>query len=155
MLQLPLALWAGALWAVGYIAVPAAFRVLHDRSLAGRLAEELFSIVFWLGLICACWVLCVVSCVPKFLPGRSNSQGFRLLALLVCGSTVLASLSYLGLQPNIAKMRDSAMAMTDRFKLLHGLAAIAYLCQSLLGAWMLVLAGACVLTKPETGQPQS
>jgi len=45
-------LWVGALWTVGYIVAPALFANLPDRTQAGQMAGELFTLVTWLGLAC-------------------------------------------------------------------------------------------------------
>ena len=46
-------LWAGSLWAVGYLAAPTLFATLSDRVLAGTIAGNLFSNQAWLSIACA------------------------------------------------------------------------------------------------------
>jgi hypothetical protein len=46
-------LWAGSLWAVGYLAAPTLFATLSDRVLAGTIAASLFKNQAWLSIACA------------------------------------------------------------------------------------------------------
>src|SRR3569833_2431522 len=57
--RLVLTLWAGGLWAVGYLAVPVLFHALDDRVLTNNLAGEMFRIINGVGL--ACGVLLLIS----------------------------------------------------------------------------------------------
>lgn len=43
-------LWAGGIWAIGYIAAPILFSSMGDRQLAGMVAGKLFALVGWIGL---------------------------------------------------------------------------------------------------------
>src|SRR5574343_1283782 len=53
-------LWVGGLGAIGYIAAPVLFASLGDRQLAGMVAGKLFSLVGWIGLGCAAYLLIFV-----------------------------------------------------------------------------------------------
>ena len=50
--RLLLALWVGSLWAIGYIAVPAAFIHFDDSVTACAYAGRLFTLVNYVGLAC-------------------------------------------------------------------------------------------------------
>ena len=60
-----LTLWVGALWAIGYLAVPFLFSGLDDRRLAGELAGEMFKAVGYVGLVSGIILLvtAVIRCV--------------------------------------------------------------------------------------------
>lgn len=50
-------LWVGSLWAVGYIVAPLLFARLPDRALAGMMAGKLFTLVAYVGIGCALYLL--------------------------------------------------------------------------------------------------
>ncbi len=98
------ALWAGSLWALGYIAAPAAFKVLGS-GLAGDLVAVLLTHQAWLSIGCAaCWCWCCVRstdlarAAPAFL-------GWLVLAMLACALVI-----FVGLQPVMAQLRELAGA---------------------------------------------
>ena len=125
-------LWAGSLWTVGYVAAPLFFATLPDRMLAGTMAGMLFRAEAWLSLVCGVLLLAILRAEPE----RASGACQRLvIAMLLC---VLAG--YFGLQPFMAEIRAAAAAaggvmdeaMRARFGLLHGVASVIYLIQSLL-----------------------
>ena len=63
-------LWVGGLWAIGYIAAPVLFSSLGDRQLAGMVAGKLFSLIGWIGLGSAAYLL-------LFLLVRQGGQVFK------------------------------------------------------------------------------
>jgi len=50
-------LWVGAMWGIGYIVAPLLFSRLGDRALAGLIAGKLFSLIAWVGIACAIYLL--------------------------------------------------------------------------------------------------
>ena len=56
------ALWAGGIWAIGYVAAPILFSSIGDRQLAGMVAGKMFALVGWIGLGSATYLL--VFCRP-------------------------------------------------------------------------------------------
>lgn len=126
-------LWAGSLWTVGYLAAPVLFITLPDRMLAGMIAGSLFRAEAWLSLICGGLLLAILR-AERDLPSRISLMRV-IVAMLVC-----VLVGYFGLQPYMAEIRAVAAqaggvmdeAMRSRFGLLHGLASIIYLLQSLL-----------------------
>lgn len=52
-----LTLWVGALWAIGYIAVPLLGERLADPALTAALTEQLYSVVAYLGLACGLFLI--------------------------------------------------------------------------------------------------
>ena len=132
-------LWAGSLWTVGYLAAPLFFATLSDRMLAGTIAGTLFRAEAWLSLICGALLL-LMFVAERNHPSRSVCMKL-ILAMLAC-----VMMGYFGLQPYMAELRAAAAqaggvmdeAMRSRFGMLHGVASIFYLLQSLL-AMALVL----------------
>lgn len=125
-------LWAGSLWTVGYLAAPVLFASLADRSLAGSIAGMLFRAQAWLSLACGVLLLLLLG-LDKSLSQRRACL-FIIVAMLSCVLT-----GYFGLQPLMAEIRAAAAAngglmddaLRSRFGLLHGIASVIYLVQSL------------------------
>jgi hypothetical protein len=132
-------LWVGGMWAIGYLAAPVLFASLGDRQLAGLLAGRLFSLIGWVGLTCASYLL-------LFIVVRWGAQFFRRavfwLVLLMLAMTVV---SQFGIHPLMAQLKADALprevmesVLRDRFAAWHGISSILYLVQSLLGLWLVV-----------------
>ncbi len=128
-------LWAGALWAIGYVAAPTLFYALQEhKQMAGMLAGKMFAVVAYIGIASAFYLL--IHRLARF--GTSAlKQGFfwTVVAMLL-----LALAGHFGIQPILAELKNQAMPVdvmqsvfADRFKTWHGVASIAYLVESLLG----------------------
>ena len=134
-------LWVGGLWAIGYLAAPVLFASLGDRQLAGMVAGKLFSLIGWVGLGSAAYLL-------LFLVIRCGGQTFkRAVFWLVLLMALLAAASQFGIQPLMAQLKADALprevmasVLRDRFAAWHGVSSILYLVQSLLGLWLVVWA---------------
>ncbi len=132
-------LWAGSLWTVGYLAAPLLFATLPDRMLAGTIAGSLFRAEAWLSLACGILLLAIF---------RSDTtlQSRAICIRIVIGMLVCVVVGYFGLQPFMAEIRVAAAqaggvmddAMRMRFGVLHGVASVIYLLQSV-AAIVLVL----------------
>lgn len=135
-------LWVGAMWGIGYIAAPVLFSRLGDRALAGLIAGKLFSLMAWIGIGCAIYLL-------LFRIVRSGTGVFRqgvfwivlLMLALVCAGEF-------GIQPIMAALKEEALpkqvmesVLRDRFAAWHGVSSVLYIIQSLLGAALVVLLG--------------
>lgn len=133
-----LALWAGALWIVGYLAVPILFQTLGDRVLAGQVAGRMFAVSGWLGLACGLYL-------AGFMLVRQGGRALKGRNFWLCLSMVaITAASLFGIQPLMAQLKLEAMPkdvmeslLRDRFVAWHGASSILYLIQSLL-ALMLV-----------------
>ena len=137
--RVTVAVWVGALLAIGYIAAPVLFDQLSDRNLAGKLAGAMFGVVSWLGLGCAAYLL----------PFMLVAHGWRAIqskvfwvVLLMLGLTVAG---HWGIQPILEQLKADALprqvmesALRDRFATWHGVSSVLYLLQSLLGVLLLV-----------------
>jgi len=142
-------LWVGGLWAIGYIAAPVLFSSLGDRQLAGMVAGKLFSLIGWIGLGSAAYLL-------LFLLVRQGGQVFKgAVFWLVLSMALLVAASQFGIQPLMAQLKADALprevmasVLRDRFAAWHGISSILYLVQSLLGLWLVVWANWGVRFQP-------
>jgi hypothetical protein len=126
-------LWAGSLWTVGYLAAPVLFASLPDRSLAGSIAGMLFRAQAWLSLACGLLILLLLWLDKSWSSKRTSV--ILVIAMLAC-----VSIGYFALQPFMAEIRAAAAnnggimdeVMRARFGMLHGVASLIYLLQSVL-----------------------
>lgn len=137
--RLLLTLWVGALWSIGYLAVPTLFASLDDRVLAGMLAGRMFSVLSYLGLVCGVLLLA----------GhwwRQRCLGWR--GALLCVMLVLVAVGEFWLQPLMAQLKAQGIvvgsATAAEFARLHGVASILYLFNSVLGLALVVSDSASV-----------
>ncbi len=125
--RLLLTLWAGALWSIGYLAVPILFATLDERMLAGRLAGEMFGWVSMIGLVCG--ALLVVLAYER--------RGRQLLLLVM---VVLVAVGEFLLQPQMAALKAEGLLegseAASRFAMLHGVSSLLYLFVSLAALWL-------------------
>ncbi|WP_395407290.1 DUF4149 domain-containing protein [Pseudoduganella sp. UC29_106] len=129
------ALWAGSLWAVGYLVAPTLFATLSDRTLAGSIAGSMFHVEAMVSLGCgvAMGVLLWLA-TPAWTPKRRRTALLLIVAMVMC--TVA---SHFGLQPMMAELRATGLvdeAVKSRFGMLHGISSSIYLVQSLLAGWL-------------------
>ena len=128
--RLLLTTWVGALWAIGYLAVPVLFASLDDRMLAGMLAGKMFTLLSFLGLGCGSLLL-ILGFAGNGVPGR----GVR-AAMLLC-MLLLVAVGEFGLQPVMAELKRQGLVEGSeqyaQFARLHGVASVLYLANSLLG----------------------
>lgn len=132
-------LWAGSLWTVGYLVAPVLFASLPDRSLAGSIAGMLFRAQAWLSLVCGLLLLLLVWLDKSLSPKRTPI--ILMIAMLAC-----VLIGYFALQPFMAEVRAAAAnnggvmdeAMRSRFGMLHGIASVIYLLQSVLAIVLVV-----------------
>lgn len=129
--RLLLTCWVGALWAIGYLAVPTLFAQLDDRMLAGMLAGRLFTLVSFLGLFCGGVLMLGV----VFRAGRQVLRSTRFWLLLLMLLLVVAGEFFL--QPLMAQLKAEGLAegsaQAVQFARLHGVASVLYLINSLCG----------------------
>lgn len=131
--------WTGGLWGVGYLSVPVLFRSLPDRMLAGELAGRMFTLVAFLGVACAVYLL-------AYRLVLSGKAALRQPAFLIVAVMLLLTLAVqCGIQPAMADIKAQVFpadvtrsVLAGRFGLLHGIASLCYLAQSLLGAVLVV-----------------
>ena len=133
------ALWAGTLWALGYIAAPAAFGVLGSVQ-AGDLVAVLLTRQAWLSIGCAGVLLVLLRVSTDLAPSRQRFLNLLVLAMLACTLVI-----FVGLQPAMANLRElagpggvRASEYWTQFAVMHGVSQLFYLIESLLGAWLLI-----------------
>lgn len=132
-------LWAGSQWTVGYLVAPVLFASLPDRSMAGSIAGMLFRAQAWLSLACGILLLLLVWLDKSLNPKRTHF--ILMIAMLAC-----VLIGYFALQPFMAEIRAAAAThgglmdetMRSRFGMLHGVASVIYLLQSLLAVVLVV-----------------
>lgn len=133
--------WVGGLWAIGYLAAPALFYTLADKQMAGLLAGKMFGWIAYFGLFSAFYLL-----IHRVLRDGTQAlkQGFFWAVL---GMLLLTMAGQFGIQPILAQLKAQAGAVdvmqsvfADRFRTWHGVASIAYLIKSLLGAVLVLKA---------------
>jgi len=136
-----IALWVGGMWAIGYIAAPVLFSSLGDRQMAGMVAGKLFSLIGWIGLGSAAYLL--IFLLARWGGSFFHSSVFWMVLLM----GLLIAASQFGIQPLMAQLKADALprevmesVLRDRFATWHGVSSILYLVQSLLGLWLVVWA---------------
>lgn len=131
-------LWVGALWMTA-ITASVLFKTLPDRTVAGQVAGQLFSIVSYIGMGSAVWLL-LSSLLSHGLSAFKSSLFWvvLLMGILVC-------IGEFGIQPLLAQLKASALpkdvmqsVFAKRFSHWHGIASIAYLLECLLGIWLVI-----------------
>ena len=131
--------WIGALWAIGFVAYVLFKSLPENHQLAGNLAGQLFTIVRYIGMVSAFYLL-----IQRLLDyGTSALKQAYFWALLVMLLLVLAE--HFGIQPILAQLKTEALPsdvmhsiFAERFGKWHGVASVAYLVECLLG-FVLVL----------------
>jgi uncharacterized membrane protein len=131
---LSIALWVGGMWMLGYVVVPALFKLLPNRQLAGMVAGQLFTLLAYIGIACALYLLGY----QLQQSGRAAllRNAFRITAAML----LLVLVGQFILQPILADLKVQALpqdvmnsAFAAQFRTWHAVASILYLIQSLLG----------------------
>lgn len=129
-------LWVGSLLTIGYAVAPVLFTTL-ERIAAGAVAARLFRIEAMLGVVCGILLLGLSNLLVR----RGHAE-YRRLRWLLAAMLVCVLIGYFALQPFMDALRVAALqAGTDvghsayaaRFGVLHGIATVFYLIESVLG----------------------
>jgi hypothetical protein len=124
----------GGMWMLGYVVVPMLFKILPDRQLTGMVAGQLFTLLAYIGIACAAYLLAY----QLQQSGRAAIQhtAFRLTVILL----LLVLVGQFVLQPILADLKVQALPLdvmnstfAGRFKMWHAISGILFLIQSLLG----------------------
>ncbi|MEW6373329.1 MAG: DUF4149 domain-containing protein [Pseudomonadota bacterium] len=133
------ALWAGALWMLGYVAAPAVFSIASG-TLAGDVVGAFLHRLAWISFVCAALMLVLVKLSPELEGARRRFLNLLVLAMLAC-----ALVMYVGLQPAMAAMREAAgpegiraSPMWTKFAIMHGVSQLFHLIESILAAVLVV-----------------
>jgi len=137
-----LTLWIGGLWVIGCVVAPTLFHALTDRALAGAIAGRLFSLIAYIGIVCAAYLL--LFRVLRF--GRSSFKQAIFWIVLTMLFITLAGEFWV--QPILAGLKDQALprevmesVFRDRFAAWHGVASVLYLVQCVLGLLLVWVQG--------------
>jgi hypothetical protein len=128
-------------WAVSYLAAPSAFAVL-DSTQAGNVVGVMLTRSAWLAIALAVLLGLLVARAADLDARRKRWLYGLIVGMLACSLVV-----YLGLQPMMAAIRESAGPAGVRaspqwgtFAALHGVSQVLYLAESILGAILVVKA---------------
>ncbi|MEW6761228.1 MAG: DUF4149 domain-containing protein [Pseudomonadota bacterium] len=128
-------LWAGALWALGYIAAPAVFAAVPSL-VAGDVVAQLLTRLGWVSIACAALMLVLVRVSPDLDAGRKRFLNLLVLAMLACALVMWA-----GLQPAMAQLRElagpngvRASPYWTQFAIMHGVSQLFHVIESVLAA---------------------
>jgi len=136
--QLLVTVWVGGMWMVGYIVTPTLFAVLDDRILAGHIAGRLFGVVAWIGFGTAAWLLGFMAVRQGRMVLR-RAEFWVVAVMLVCVAVgYILQMEMAALKAGLESMDVMESAQRGRFAMLHGVASVIYLVQSLLGGWVVV-----------------
>lgn len=125
--------WIGTLWSIGYLAVPVLFANL-DRMVAGMVAGKLFTAVSFIGLGCGSVLL-----GRAWMQAQAPLKDRRVWLLL--GMLILVAIGEFLLQPIMADLKLQGLgndAVAARFGMLHGIASLLYLGNSIAGLILLL-----------------
>ena len=128
-----LTLWVGGMWAVGYIVAPTLFSML-EKTTAGNVAGQLFTITSYLGLVCG--GLLLIGVINRF--GYQVTQNWMFWVLVVM--LVIIIVGQFIIQPMMAELKASGITDLNRseFGKLHGVASVLFLINSLLGLALVI-----------------
>ena len=134
-----LTLWVGGMWTTGYIVAPTLFAMLKDnKPLAGAIAGQLFTVMSYIGLACAVFLL-----VTSIVRSANWLRDGRVITLLVMMLIILAG--QFVLQPMMAELKAAGITEGSsnavQFGRLHGAASLLFLVNSLLGLGLVVFSG--------------
>ena len=128
-----LTLWVGGMWAIGYIVAPTLFSLL-EKSVAGNVAGQLFTIMSYVGLVCG--GLLLIGVISRL--GVDVSRYWVFWVLL--GMLIIIVIAQFVLQPMMAELK--AVGITDlnrsKFGQLHGIASVLFLINSLAGLALII-----------------
>ena len=127
-----LTIWVGSMWAIGYIVAPVLFQML-EKSVAGNVAGQLFSIVSYVGIFSATALILNIVMQQGF--HKSHWQLWVLLAMLV-----LIVIGQFVLQPMMADLKALGITVDNKseFGRLHGISSVLFLFNSLAGLALVV-----------------
>lgn len=129
-------LWVGALWAIGYLAVPILFAHLDDRILAGALAGRMFTALSYSGLVAGTALGAIITL-------RREARWRRSRLLLVAVMLLVVMIGEFVIQPIMAQLKLHGLAAGSAeaasFAVWHGVSSILYLINSLVGLVVVAL----------------
>lgn len=130
--------WAGALWMTGLTA-SVLFNALANKQLAGQLAGQLFTLVSYIGLASASFLL--FQQLILFGKRAFSNTCFRVVLLMAL--FILAG--HFGVQPILQQLKTQAFPLdvmqspfAAQFKMWHGVAGVVYLLECILAIFLVL-----------------
>lgn len=123
-----LTLWVGAMWIVGYLVTPTLFNML-EKSVAGNVAGQLFTLASYIGLFCGGLLLTGV------LSRRGKQSIHYWVFWVLVVMLLIIFISQFIVYPMIIELKATGIADMNnaKFGRLHGTASVLFLINSLLG----------------------
>ncbi|MDH5189942.1 MAG: DUF4149 domain-containing protein [Gammaproteobacteria bacterium] len=133
-----LTLWVGGMWITGYMMAPLLFQYL-DKQTAGNVAGHMFTAMSYVGLFCGVLLLAGIAY-------RYGQQSFRQWrSWLLVAMLILVCLGEFILQPMMAELKVTGMLEGSenhkKFSMLHGIAAVIFLINSIAGLVLVIKSG--------------
>ncbi|MDP2239312.1 MAG: DUF4149 domain-containing protein [Burkholderiales bacterium] len=132
-------LWVGGMWTIGFVVAPLLFARLPERVLAGLIAGKLFTLVAYIGIVCA--LVLLLFRVARFGAAALKQGNFWVVLLMLA----LVLIGEFGVQPVLESLKTQALPkevmasiFRDRFDTWHGVASGLYVIESLLGLVLVV-----------------
>lgn len=127
-----LTIWVGGMWAIGYIVAPVLFQML-DKSTAGNVAGQLFTIISYIGIFSAVALILNILTQHGF-----NKRHWQLWTLMVM--LLLVVIGQFVFQPMMAELKALGITAENKaeFGRLHGMASVLFLINSLAGLALVI-----------------
>lgn len=126
-----LTLWVGGMWAIGYVVVPVLFQML-DKPIAGSVAGQLFSIMSYIGIFCA--IFLIINILFKSGFNKNHWQLWTLIVMLL-----IVIIGHFVIQPMMVELKVAGLAENKaQFGRLHGVASVLFLINSLAGLALVI-----------------
>lgn len=127
-----LTLWVGGMWTVGYIVAPVLFKTLEDRMLAGNLAGQMFTVMSYIGIVCALFLI-----LGQYLH-NTTFNNWRLWVLVAM--LIIVVIGQFVLQPMMAELKAAGLDgdKAKQFGQLHGVASILFMLNSIAGLTLVI-----------------
>jgi len=120
------------MWAIGYIVAPVLFQIL-DKSTAGNVAGQLFTIISYIGIFSAVALILNILIRQGF--SKTHWQLWTLIVMLL-----IILIGQFIFQPMMAELKVAGLTEANRpeFGRLHGMASVLFLINSLAGLALVV-----------------
>ena len=127
-----LTIWIGGMWAIGYIVTPVLFQML-DKTVAGQVAGQLFSIMSYIGIFSA--VTLIINVLVKQGFSSRHWQLWVLIAMLI-----IIMVAQFVIQPMMEELKIAGLSENNasQFGRLHGTASVLFLMNSLAGLALVI-----------------
>ena len=126
-----IALWIGAIWFIGYVAIPLLFNFLPDKQLAGELAGHFLQAVSITSMVIAPILLVLAVLLKK---SRSHYVfAIVCMALISMVSLFFVNPILVALKASVAPLSVQESLNAEKFRYWHAVSSSLYLFQSLLG----------------------